>query len=72
MDQKTLNTLEYPKILSAIADLCHFNPAREQALQLQPLVDHDQVTELQDETAEALALLTLHPSTTIGGARDLG
>lgn len=71
MDQKTLNTLEYPRILSALVDLCHFNPARERAAQLQPLTDFDQIEVLQEETAEALALLTLHPGTTIGGARDL-
>ncbi len=71
MDQKTLLTLEYPRILVALADWCHFNPARERAVQLQPLTDLDMVRELQDETAEALALLTQHPGTTIGGARDL-
>ena len=71
MDQKTLNTLEYPRILSALVDLCHFNPARERAAQLQPLTDLDQIEIFQEETAEALALLTLHPGTTIGGARDL-
>jgi len=71
MDQKTLHTLEYPRILDTLADLCHFNPARERALELEPLIDLDQVQELQRETAEALELLTLHPGTTIGGARDL-
>jgi DNA mismatch repair protein MutS2 len=71
MDQKTLTTLEYPRILNALADLCHFNPAREQALDLHPLNDLEAVRSLQRETAEALDLLTLHPATTIGGARDL-
>ena len=71
MDGKTLLTLEYPRILAALADLCHYNPARERALELEPLVDLEQVKELQCETAEALELLTLHPGTTIGGARDL-
>jgi DNA mismatch repair protein MutS2 len=71
MDQKTLKTLEYPRILSALADLCHFNPAREMAAELEPLTDFDQVRDLQRETGEAQALLTLHPGTTVGGARDL-
>lgn len=71
MDQKTLSTLEYPTILTALADQCHFNPARERAVQLHPLTDLDQVRTLLEETAEAVALITLHPGTTIGGARDL-
>jgi len=71
MDQKTLHTLEYPRILAALADLCHFNPARDRALELEPLIDLAQIQELQRETAEALELLTLHPGITIGGARDL-
>ncbi|TFG50063.1 MAG: endonuclease MutS2, partial [Anaerolineales bacterium] len=71
MDQKTLSTLEYPRILAALAAQCHFNPARERAGELTPSSDLDDVQELQRETAEALALITLHPGTTIGGARDL-
>ena len=71
MDGKTLNTLEYPRILAALADFCHFNPARERAFELEPLTDLDQIRLLQRETAEAQELLTLHPGTTIGGARDL-
>jgi len=71
MDAKTLKTLEYPLILSALAELCHFNPARELAEDLEPLIGLEEVQELQNETAEALELLTLHPGTTVGGARDL-
>ncbi len=71
MDQKTLVTLEYPRILAILADHCHFNPARERALELVPSSDLDDVNHLQQETAEALDLITLHPGITIGGARDL-
>lgn len=71
MDQKTLTTLEYPLILSALADQCHFNPAREQAQELIPSTDLDEVNALQQETAEALDLITLHPGVSVGGARDL-
>jgi DNA mismatch repair protein MutS2 len=71
MDQKTLKTLEYPRILAFLADQCHFNPARELALKLEPSTDLEEIDLLQQETAEALDLFTLHPGTTIGGARDL-
>ena len=71
MDQKTLLTLEYPRILASLADRCHFNPAREAAQELVPSTDLEEVNLLQQETAEALDLITLHPGITIGGARDL-
>jgi DNA mismatch repair protein MutS2 len=71
MDQKTLTILEYHRVLQALADLCHFNPAKEQALELTPLDDLERVRLLQRETAEALNLLTLHPGISVGGARDL-
>jgi len=71
MDQKTLTTLEYHRILDALADQCHFNPAREKARELVPSTDLEEVDLLQQETAEALELITLHPGTTVGGARDL-
>ena len=71
MDQKTLTTLEYPRILAALADQCHFNPAREKARILVPSTDLEEVNLLQQETAEALDLFTLHPGTSVGGARDL-
>jgi DNA mismatch repair protein MutS2 len=71
MDGKTLTTLEYHRILALLADHCHFNPAREGALELVPSSDLEEVNLLQKETAEALDLLTMHPGTTIGGARDL-
>ena len=71
MDQKTLNILEYPQILAALADQCHFNPAREAAINLTPSIDIEEAEALQEETGEALALLSLHPGTNIGGARDI-
>ncbi len=71
MDRKTLKTLEYPTVLEVLADHCHFNPAVERARELVPLTDLEEVTALQKETAEAVALFTMHPGTTIGGARDL-
>jgi DNA mismatch repair protein MutS2 len=71
MDQKSLQTLEYPRVLAALAASCQYDPARERALELQPITDPEQVRRLQDETSEALSMLTLHPGITIGGARDL-
>lgn len=71
MDSKALETLEYPKIIRRLADHCHFSPSRERALDLHPYTDREKVETLQEETAEAVRLLSYHPGTTIGGARDL-
>ncbi len=71
MDQKALETLEYHKIIQRLAERCHFSASREKALALHPSTDREEVESLQVETAEAVRLLTYHPGTTIGGARDL-
>jgi len=71
MNQKALETLEYPKIIQRLADRCHFSASREKALALHPSTTMEEVETLQAETAEAVRLLSYHPGTTIGGARDL-
>ncbi|MDD2696025.1 MAG: endonuclease MutS2 [Anaerolineales bacterium] len=71
MDEKTLRTLEYPKILAQLAELAAFAPSADKALALRPTSDVEIATRQQAETREALALLTTHPNLTIGGARDI-
>ena len=71
MNQKALETLEYAKILRRLAEYCDFNPAREYALQMEPLTALNVVQRLQAETAEAVRLLDGHPGKNVGGARDL-
>ena len=71
MDDKTLRTLEYPKILARLSDLAAFAPSAEKALALRPVTDLEEASRLQAETREALQLLATHPDLTIGGARDI-
>ena len=71
MNRKALETLEYHKILDQLADHCHFSVARERALELHPSTDQEEIDRLQEETEEAVRLLSLHPGVGIGGARDL-
>ncbi|MDZ7843591.1 MAG: endonuclease MutS2 [Anaerolineales bacterium] len=71
MNQKALKTLEYAKILHRLADYCDYNPAREQAVELHPQTDLETVQRMQGETAEGIRLLSAHPGTNLGGARDL-
>jgi DNA mismatch repair protein MutS2 len=71
MDEKTLTTLEFPKILERIAAYAAFSPTAEKASALRPTTDLVFARRRQAETAEAVQLLATHPDLTIGGARDV-
>jgi len=71
MDEKTLLTLEYPKILDKLAGYCSFNVSQEKARLLQPTTILHEARHRQAVTAEAFKLLSARPDTTIGGARDV-
>lgn len=71
MDDKTLQTLEYPKILERLTRYCAFNASAEKARALKPTSDLYEARRRQAVTAEAVKLLGLRPDTTIGGARDV-
>ena len=71
MDDKTLETLEFPKILEHIAAYASFAPTAEKAAALRPLTDLKEAQRLQAETHEAFSLLVKTPDLTIGGARDV-
>ena len=71
MDDKALNTLEYPKVLERLASHTAFGVSREMALAARPLTSLDEVRRLQAETREARSLLGDDPNLSIGGARDV-
>ncbi len=71
MNAKTLQILEYPKILDRLAGYCAFAASAEKARSLQPTVILEEARRWLSETSEALQLLTTHPDLTIGGARDV-
>lgn len=70
MEQKTLNVLEYAKILDAVASRCQFSTSRELAFAMNPSTNIDQITRWQKETSEAKKLLSIH-DLSVGGARDI-
>lgn len=70
MDEKTLQTLEYHKILQRVAEQTSFEPSKEKAGELRPASDLATAQIYQSETQEAVQLLITHPEFTIGGARD--
>jgi DNA mismatch repair protein MutS2 len=71
MDEKTLHTLEYPKILERLATYTAFAASAEKARSLQPTNDMDEVRQRLAETSEAVQLMVTHADLTIGGARDV-
>lgn len=71
MDVKSCQTLELPKILAQLQERCAFSASRELAAGLQPTPEPADALKRQKETTEARLLLSLHPSTTIGGARNV-
>ena len=70
MDSKTLSVLEYPKILTRLADFCDFSASAELAHALQPTPDYDEALIRLAETSEARTLLVTS-DLTIGGAHDI-
>jgi len=71
MDEKTLHTLEYDKILERLAGYTAFAASADRARALRPSKDIEEVRRRQAETREALQLQVSHSDLTIGGARDV-
>ncbi len=71
MDIKTLNTLEYNKILERLSARCSFSGSKALALECQPTPHLEIARQWLAETTEARRLLSSSPGTSIGGARDV-
>ncbi len=71
MDSKTLQVLEYPKILERLARHTAFAAGREAALALKPVGSLRRARALQTETTEARRLLASHPEIGLRGVRDI-
>jgi DNA mismatch repair protein MutS2 len=71
MDEKTLKTLEYNKILGQLAEYTSFSAGEAVVHQLKPTSDMDLAIEWQAQTTEARALFGTSSDVSIGGARDI-
>jgi DNA mismatch repair protein MutS2 len=71
MQQKHLNTLEFPKILEKLSQYAMFSASKALALALQPTPYLSEVQAWQEETREAYQLLAVKPNVGIDGARDV-
>lgn len=71
MEEKTLHTLEYDKILERLAGYAAFEVSKEKIRALRPSSDLHTARKRLAETSEARLLIEAAPNTTIGGARDV-
>ncbi|MDX1436785.1 MAG: hypothetical protein R3335_08245, partial [Anaerolineales bacterium] len=71
MDEKSLQVLEYHKVLARLAGYCAFSASVEQAEALRPSTDYLESLRMQAQTGEARRLLESSPGTGVGGARDV-
>ena len=71
IEDRTLNTLEFPKILARLAEHTSFSASRELVLGLRPDEDPPAISRAQRATTAGRHLYDNRPDITIGGARDI-
>lgn len=71
MQQKHLNTLEFPKVLERLASYAAFSASKKLVLELQPTPYLSEARERQVETTEADHLLSVKVNIGVGGSRDV-
>ncbi len=71
MDEKTLATLEYPKVLERLAGYASFSASAALARALTPARQLESARERLALTAEARLLLSVNAAVSIGGATDV-
>ena len=72
MDSRSLDVLEFPKVLDRLAAHASFSLGKARVHALRPTADLVEAERRQTLTQEARRLLDLRPQVTIGGARDVG
>jgi DNA mismatch repair protein MutS2 len=71
MHEKSIQTLEYPKILAKVAQEAAFSASKELVLALQPTSDLDEAKRRLAFTSEASRLMDLNPDVGVRGAHDI-
>lgn len=71
MHEKSLNTLEYPKILEKVAREAAFSASKELVMDLKPTANLEEAQRRQSFTSEASRLIDLHADVGVRGAHDI-
>ena len=69
---KSMQTLELPKVLEQLASCAVTEEGRQQALDLRPMTDLDDVQRAQAETTAAVAMLVKRGSPPFSGVKPVG
>ncbi len=71
MHEKSILTLEYPKILEKVAREAAFSASKERVMELQPTPNLEEARQRQAYTTEAYQLIDLRADAGVQGARDI-
>src|SRR5438132_2795030 len=71
MHEKSILTIEYPKILTKVAKEAAFSASKELVMELQPTPDIDESRRRLAYTTEAYRLLDLNADASVRGAHDI-
>jgi DNA mismatch repair protein MutS2 len=71
MDEKSLITLEFPKVLEQLAAYAAFSASQELARLLRPAPDLEEALRRQQLTREARLLISVSSDASVGGASDI-
>lgn len=71
MDEKTLRTLEFHKVLDRLAGFAAFSASAELARALRPVTDLDEAQARLKRTSEACKLLSINADVSVGGTTDI-
>src|SRR5689334_15057103 len=71
MHEKSLQTLEFPKVLARVASEAGFSVGKERVLALTPTTDLDEARRRLAFTSEAARLLDEQPRAGLAGAQDV-
>ena len=71
MHEKSIHTLEYPKILAKVAHEASFSASKDLVLALEPTSDIDEARRRLAFTSEATRLIDVNSDIGVGGAHDV-
>lgn len=71
MDEKTLRTLEFHKVLDRLAGFAAFSASAKLARELRPVTDLDAALARLKRTSEARKLLSINADISVGGTTDI-
>ena len=71
MNQKSLKTLEYEKIISQLTEYAASIPGKLLCQELKPSSDYEEILQAQAETSDAVSRIRMKGSLSLTGVRDI-